>query len=282
MNNLRDTKQNAINLNGISFSNNNSIILIAGPCQIESKDHAFFVCSEIEKITKSLNLKFVYKSSFDKANRTSINSKRGVGLEKGLDILNEVKKKFNCPVLTDVHEPWQCSEVAKVIDIIQIPAMLCRQTDLLTAAAKTKKIVNIKKGQFLSPWEMTNAISKVISCGNNRILVTERGTMFGYNNLVTDFRSLYILKSFGFPVVFDATHSVQQPGNLKNSSGGQKEFIPLLAKASVTSGISSIFIETHENPDEAPSDGACMVALSNLKSLLKEIKLFDDLTKKNL
>ena len=276
------TKQKKITINDVSFSNSEPLILIAGPCQIESRNHAFNVCSQIHHIAKSHNIKFVYKSSFDKANRTDIKGKRGVGIEKGLSILKEIKEHFNCPVLTDVHESWQCDEVAKIVDIIQIPAFLCRQTDLLTSAARTKKIVNVKKGQFLSPWEMKNVITKLTSSGNKKILVTERGTMFGYNNLVTDLRSLHILKKYGYPVVFDATHSVQLPGKKGNSSGGQREYISVLSKASVTVGISSIFIETHENPDVAPSDGGSMIPLSKLSDLLKEIKLFDEVVKKKL
>lgn len=275
-------KQNNINLEHINFSNQNPFVLIAGPCQIESSDHAFNICSEIKNIAGELNINFVFKSSFDKANRSSHKSARGIGMDKGLRILCDIKKKFQCPVLTDVHETWQCKEVAKFVDIIQIPALLCRQTDLLSEAAKTKKIINIKKGQFLSPWEMRNVIDKIISNGNRRILITERGTLFGYNNLITDIRSLEILKSFGFPVVFDATHSVQLPGEQSTSSGGQRQFVPVLSKAAITVGISSIFIETHEKPENAPSDGSCMVPLSELSNILKEIKLFDELTKRNL
>ena len=271
--------KNIVKVNDVEFGNDHPFVLIAGPCQIESKDHAVDICSRISEITQKLSIKFVYKSSFDKANRSSHESSRGIGMNKGLEILEHIKKTFNCPVLTDVHESWQCKEVAKYIDIIQIPAFLCRQTDLLIAAAETKLCVNIKKGQFLSPWEMKNVIKKVESVGNKKILVTERGTMFGYNNLVSDMRSLPILKEYGYPVIFDATHSVQLPGNNGKSSGGQSEFVSILAKAAITAGISSIFIETHQNPSIAPSDGANMIPLDNLSNLLYQIKLFDDVLK---
>ena len=271
--------KNIVKVNDVEFGNDNPFVLIAGPCQIESKDHAVDICSRISEITQKLSIKFVYKSSFDKANRSSHESSRGIGMDKGLEILEHIKNTFNCPVLTDVHESWQCKEVAKYIDIIQIPAFLCRQTDLLVAAAETKLCINIKKGQFLSPWEMKNVIKKVESVGNKNILVTERGTMFGYNNLVSDMRSLPILKENGYPVIFDATHSVQLPGNNGKSSGGQSEFVSILAKAAITAGISSIFIETHQNPSIAPSDGANMIPLDNLSNLLYQIKLFDDVLK---
>ncbi len=276
---FNNTKCFEVKVKNINFSNDLPIKLIAGPCQIESRDHALDTCSEIKEITKKLDFEFVYKSSFDKANRSSHESARGVGIKKGLDILSEIKEKFSCPVLTDVHESQHCSEVGKHVDIIQIPAFLCRQTDLLIAAAKTNCVVNIKKGQFLSPWDMKNVLSKVLSTGNKNILLTERGTMFGYNNLVTDIRSLPILKQNGFPVVFDATHSVQLPGGKGMSSGGQREFVDILSKAAVTTGIASIFIETHPNPSIAPSDGPNMIALKDLSKLLQQIKLYDTLTK---
>ena len=272
-------KNKSVIIRDLEFNNSLEMILIAGPCQIESESHAFFICEKIKKISENLKVKFVFKSSYDKANRSSYKSSRGIGMKKGLKILENVKKKFNCPVLTDVHETKQCDEVSKVVDIIQIPAFLCRQTDLLIAAGKTNCVVNIKKGQFMSPWEMNNAIEKVRSTGNNKILITERGTMFGYNNLITDIRSISILKKTGFPIIFDATHSVQLPGANNSSSGGQREFAEILAKASVTVGISAIFLETHQDPNNAPSDGPNMIPLSDLSRILEEIKLYDKLTK---
>ena len=272
-------KNKVVDIGNIPFSNDLDIKIILGPCQIESRNHAIETCSEINEICEKLNLKYVYKSSYDKANRSSHTSARGIGIEKGIDILYEIKSKYNCPVLTDVHEVNQCKKISKYIDIIQIPAFLCRQTDLIIAAGKTKCAVNIKKGQFLAPWDMNNIVNKVLSTGNKKILLTERGTMFGYNNLVTDFRSLAILKNTGFPVIFDATHSVQLPGGKGSSSGGQREFVELLAKAAVTTKISSIFIETHQNPSVAPSDGPNMVSLKDLPKLLHYIKLYDNLAK---
>tara|TARA_X000000950_G_scaffold285064_2_gene389794 strand:+ start:53132 stop:53989 length:858 start_codon:yes stop_codon:yes gene_type:complete len=272
-------KNKSVKIRDLEFNNSLEMILIAGPCQIESESHAFFICEKIKKISENLKIKFVFKSSYDKANRSSHKSSRGIGMKKGLKILENVKKKFNCPVLTDVHETKQCDEVSKVVDIIQIPAFLCRQTDLLIAAGKTNRVINIKKGQFMSPWEMNNAIEKVRSTGNNKILITERGTMFGYNNLITDIRSISILKKTGFPIIFDATHSVQLPGANSSSSGGQREFAEILAKASVTVGISAIFLETHQDPNNAPSDGLNMIPLSDLSRILEEIKLYDKLTK---
>ena len=280
--NLKKNKIHEVNVGKIKFSNSEKIKLIAGPCQIESRDHAIEICSKINEICKKLNLEFVYKSSFDKANRSSYESARGVGIKKGIDILSEVKEKFKCPILTDVHESYQCEIIGKVVDIIQIPAFLCRQTDLLISAAKTGCVINIKKGQFLAPWDMKNVISKVLSTGNNKILITERGTMFGYNNLVSDIRSLPILKENGFPVIFDATHSVQIPGGRGTSSGGQREFVEVLANAAVTTGISSIFIETHQNPSIAPSDGPNMISLNDLPKLLHSIILYDNLAKSDL
>ncbi len=268
-----------INVGEISFSNDSEIKLILGPCQIESRTHALETCAEINEICSKLKLEFVYKSSFDKANRSSHSSPRGVGLKKGIEILDEVKDKFKCPILTDVHEVDQCSIVSKIVDIIQIPAFLCRQTDLILAAGKTNCVVNIKKGQFLAPWDMKNIIEKLKSTGNEKIMLTERGTMFGYNNLVTDMRSLIIMRNFNYPVVFDATHSVQLPGSVGKTSGGQREFVESLAKAAVTTKISSIFIETHQNPSIAPSDGQTMISLKDLPNMLHYIKLYDNLAK---
>ena len=275
------TKNIEVKIQDLQFSNKSDIILISGPCQIENEYHALKICEKIIKISNKNGLKFVYKSSFDKANRTSIKSRRGVGIEKGLKILQNIKSNFGIPVLTDVHESWQCQIVSEVVDIIQIPAFLCRQTDLLISAAKTKKAVNVKKGQFLSPFEMKHIVSKLESTGNRKILITERGTMFGYNNLVTDLRSLSIMKKIGYPVIFDATHSVQLPG-ASISSGGESEFIPILSKAAVTVGISSLFIETHDNPGSAPSDSSSMLKIQKLSELLNQIKMFDALTKKIL
>ncbi len=257
-----------VKIKDLFFSNNLKLKFILGPCQIESKDHAFEICHEINEISKKLCFQFIFKSSYDKANRTSHKSKRGIGIKRGLEILSEIREKFKCPVISDVHEPSQCSIAKDFVDIIQIPAFLCRQTDLLIEAGKTNLPINIKKGQFLSPWDMKNVASKVLSTGNKKILLTERGTMFGYNNLVSDFRSLPIMKKIGFPVIFDATHSVQLPGGMGDKSGGQLEFVEVLARAAVTTSISGVFMETHDNPRLAPSDGANMVPLKKLGKLI--------------
>ena len=272
-------KQNIIKISEFEVSNIHPFFLIAGPCSIESKDHAINHAGVINEICKKLGINFVYKSSFDKANRSSIGSERGIGIEKGLNILSDVNKEFNIPILTDVHESYQCKEVANIVDIIQIPAFLCRQTDLLTAAAETKKIINIKKGQFLAPWDMENVINKVLDVGNNNILLTERGTSFGYNTLVSDMRSIPQMSKFGFPIIFDATHSVQQPGGLGLTSGGQREFVSILSRAAVSIGISGLFIEAHENPEKAPSDGANMVKLTELEMLLSQLIEIDKIIK---
>ena len=257
------------------------LALIAGPCQIESKDHALYHAKMIKQICEELSLNFVFKSSFDKANRTNINSSRGVGIEKGLEILNEIKNSLNVPVLTDIHESYQCDLLKEVVDIIQIPAFLCRQTDLLLNASNTGKIINIKKGQFLAPWDMVNVVEKIKSTGNEKIILTERGNSFGYNNLVFDLRSLIEMKKIGYPIVFDATHSVQSPGGLGNISGGNREYIPYYSNAAVTVGISGIFMEVHENPDIAPSDGTNMMRLDKLKNILKDILKIDQLIKEH-
>ena len=262
-----------------NLSNNLPLTLISGPCVIESKQHAIDVAGKINDICSLLGINFIYKSSFDKANRSSIVSSRGIGLDKSLSIFSEIKKQYKCSITTDVHEPNQCSKVSKVVDLLQIPAFLCRQTDLLVAASKTKKPVNVKKGQFLSPTEIKNVISKIKN--NNKILLTERGYSFGYNNLISDMRSLAIMKKTGFPVIFDATHSVQQPGGLLKSSGGEREFVSVLAKAAVSVGIAGILIETHNNPNKAPSDGPCMVPLKNLQVLLEKLIELDFVTKNN-
>ena len=270
-------KQNIIKISEFEVSNIHPFFLIAGPCSIESKDHAINHAGVINEICKKLGINFVYKSSFDKANRSSKGSKRGIGIEKGLNILSDVNKEFNIPTLTDVHESYQCKEVANVVDIIQIPAFLCRQTDLLTAAAETQKIINIKKGQFLAPWDMEHVAAKVASTDNHKILVTERGTSFGYNTLVSDMRSLPQMAKFGYPVIFDATHSVQQPGGLGGTSGGQREFVPILSRAAVAAGVSGVFVESHLDPDNAPSDGPNMIPLDEMQSLLTQLSAIHNL-----
>ena len=269
-----------VNCNSLEISNNKKIFLIAGPCQLESEQHTMDMAGSIRDITKKLNIGFVYKTSFDKANRTSLKSKRGVGLEKSLPIFDKIKKELNIPILTDIHNEDQCSVVSNHVDILQIPAFLCRQTDLLIAAAKTKKIINVKKGQFLAPWDMVNVTKKISDAGNDNILVTERGASFGYNTLVSDMRSLPIMAKNGYPVIFDATHSVQQPGGLGEKSGGQREFVEHLSRAAVAVGVAGIFIETHQDPDNAPSDGPNMVPLNNLERLLTQIVNIDSLVKK--
>ena len=261
------------------IANNKKLTLISGPCQIESEQHAFDIASYLKELTKKLGVNFIFKSSFDKANRTSIYGARGIGLDKSLKIFEKIRNKLNLPVLTDVHNSEQCSIISNVIDIIQIPAFLCRQTDLLIAAAKTKKIINVKKGQFLAPWDMINVTKKISENGNDNILVTERGVSFGYNTLVSDMRSLPEMAKNGYPVVFDATHSVQQPGGQGNKSGGQREFIEHLSKAAVAVGVAAIFIETHEDPDNAPSDGPNMLNLKDLNKLLEKLIKIDQLIK---
>ena len=261
-----------VQVGNITFGNNLPFVLIAGPCQIESLDHSLMMVEQIKKISDSANIPFIYKSSFDKANRSSISTARGIGLNKGLEILLAVKERFACPVLTDIHTASQCKIVSEVADVLQIPAFLCRQTDLLLAAGKTGAAINVKKGQFLAPWDMKNVAEKILSTGNPNILLCERGTSFGYNTLVTDFRSLPIMAESGFPVVYDATHSVQQPGGKGTSSGGERRFVPYLAKAAVAIGCAAVFIETHEDPDNAPSDGPNMLHLSELQSLVKTLK----------
>ncbi len=272
-------KNKIIKIKKVNLGNDLPLTLIAGPCQIESKDHSHMIASKIKEITSKLKIGFIFKSSFDKANRTSLNSKRGVGLDKSLSIFDYISKDLDVPILTDIHNEEQCKIVSDVVDIIQIPAFLCRQTDLLVAAAKTNKIVNVKKGQFLAPWDMKNVIKKIEESGNNKILITERGVSFGYNTLVSDMRSLSILADFGYPVVFDATHSVQQPGGKGDSSGGERQFVSSLSRAAVAVGISTVFLETHDNPDKAPSDGANMIPLGGLENLLKDLIGIDKLIK---
>ena len=271
-----------VDLKKFCLSNQSEIKFILGPCQIESKDHAFEICSEIESLSKKIKFDYIFKSSFDKANRTSYTSKRGVGIKKGLDILSQIKDKFSIPVTSDVHEISQINFAKNILDIIQIPAFLCRQTDLLIEAGKTGLPVNVKKGQFLAPDDMRNVIKKILSTNNKKIILTERGTMFGYNSLITDIKSLPIMKKTGFPVFFDATHSVQLPGSNKKSSGGEAEYVGILAKACTTVGIAGLFMETHDNPKKAPSDGACMIPLKKLGKLIQSIKLYDNLSKNEL
>ena len=268
-----------VQLGSVTFGRNRPFVLIAGPCAIESRDHALFMAERLVALTGRLGIPYVFKSSFDKANRTSGHAARGVGLDQGIAILGEVKASFGCPVLTDVHESYQCAPLAEVVDVLQIPAFLCRQTDLLEAAARTGAVVNVKKGQFLAPWDMANVAKKLEDFGSERILLTERGTSFGYNTLVTDFRGLSYLDATGWPVVFDATHSVQQPGGLGGASGGQRQFVPVLARAAVSLGVASVFIETHDRPDQAFSDGPNMVPLDRLEEVLTDLQAFDRLAK---
>ena len=268
-----------VKCSNFEIANNKPFTLIAGPCQLESEDHALKISNELKKITNELGVNLIYKTSFDKANRTSLKGKRGLGLDKSLPIFDKIRKEVGVPVLTDVHTVEQCSIVAKHVDVLQIPAFLCRQTDLLIAAAKTGKIINVKKGQFLAPWDMANVIKKIEDSGNHNILITERGASFGYNTLVSDMRALPIMSKFGFPIVFDATHSVQQPGGMGEKSGGQREFVPYLARAAIAVGIGAIFIETHEDPDSAPSDGPNMVPLKEMKTLLKKLTEIDKIVK---
>ncbi len=255
------------------------LTIFAGPCAMESRDHALMTAERLKGISERVGLNLVYKSSYDKANRTSIHSARGIGLEKAMDIFKEIRTEIGLPVLTDVHTAEQTKIVGEVVDILQIPAFLCRQTDLLVAAAKTGKAINVKKGQFLAPWDMKNVLAKVVEAGNGNVMACERGASFGYNTLVTDFRGLPIMKSFGAPVVFDATHSVQQPGGQGGTSGGQREFVPPLARAAASIGVAAIFMETHPDPDNAPSDGPNMIPMDQFEALLTDIKRFDDLSK---
>jgi 2-dehydro-3-deoxyphosphooctonate aldolase (KDO 8-P synthase) len=261
------------------ISNDKPFTLIAGPCQLENEVHAIKISTELKKITNELGINLIYKTSFDKANRTSLKGKRGMGLEKSLPIFDKIRKEVGLPVLTDVHTAEQCSILKDHVDVLQIPAFLCRQTDLLIAAAKTGKIINVKKGQFLAPWDMANVVKKIEDSGNKNILITERGASFGYNTLVSDMRALPIMAKFGFPIVFDATHSVQQPGGMGEKSGGQREFVPYLARAAIAVGVGAIFMETHEDPDNAPSDGPNMVPLNEVKALLKKLTEIDRLVK---
>jgi 2-dehydro-3-deoxyphosphooctonate aldolase (KDO 8-P synthase) len=265
---------------GVEFGNALPLALIAGPCALESRTHAFDMASALREITAKLGIGFVYKTSFDKANRTSATSPRGVGLDKALAIFGELRAKLGIAVLTDVHEPDQCAAVAEVVDVLQIPAFLCRQTDLLVAAARTGRAINVKKGQFLAPWDMSNVVAKITAAGNANVLVTERGVSFGYNTLVSDMRALPILAKIGAPVVFDATHSVQQPGGQGTSSGGERAYVAVLARAAVAVGVAGVFIETHQDPDRAPSDGPNMIPLKDLAPLLMRLMEYDALAKR--
>ena len=273
-------KNLTVKCGSVEISNSNSFCLIAGPCQLETEQHAMDMAGKIKEITTSLGIGFIYKTSFDKANRTSLKGKRGAGLEQSLPIFDKIKKELNVPILTDIHNIEQCAVVAKHVDVLQIPAFLCRQTDLLIAAAKTKKIINVKKGQFLAPWDMVNVTKKISDSGNDNILVTERGASFGYNTLVSDMRSLPIMAKNGYPVIFDATHSVQQPGGQGDKSGGQREFVEHLSRAAIAVGVAGVFMETHQDPDNAPSDGPNMIPLSNLENLLKQLIEIDNVIKK--
>jgi len=268
-----------VEVGGIRIANHLPLVLIAGPCQLESRDHALMMAERLAELSQAQDIPVIFKSSFDKANRTSLNSPRGVGLKTALEIFAEVKERFALPVLTDVHWPQQCALVAEVVDILQIPAFLCRQTDLLVAAAKTGRVVNVKKGQFLAPWDIGPVIGKVTGSGNPNVLITERGSSFGYNTLVNDFKGVAHMKSYGAPVVFDATHSVQQPGGLGGASGGDRRFVEPLARAAVAVGVAAVFMETHQDPDNAPSDGPNMVPLDELPRLVALLKRFDAIAK---
>jgi 2-dehydro-3-deoxyphosphooctonate aldolase (KDO 8-P synthase) len=268
-----------VTIGPVTFGNDLPIALFAGPCQMESRAHALEMASALKEICARRGIGLVYKTSFDKANRTSLTGKRGLGLDKALEVFAEVRESLGLPVVTDVHEAGQCAPVGEVVDVVQIPAFLCRQTDLLVAAARTGRVVKIKKGQFLAPWDMKNVVAKVTESGNRNVLVTERGVSFGYNTLVTDMRGLVIMAETGAPVIFDATHSVQQPGGQGTSSGGDRQFVPVLARAAVAVGVAGLFIETHEDPDSAPSDGPNMVPLKDFEALVAELQAFDEVAK---
>lgn len=271
--------QKIVHVGDIAFGGANPISFIAGPCQLESRDHALMMAEKVAEAMAPSGSKFIFKSSYDKANRSSIGSSRGIGMDEGLKILQEVRETFGCPVITDVHETTHCPAVAEVVDIIQIPAFLCRQTDLLLAAGKTGKPLNVKKGQFLAPWEMANVAEKIATTGNDQIMLCERGTSFGYNTLVNDFRGLPTMAETGCPVIFDATHSVQQPGGRGNSSGGERKFVATLARAAVAVGVAGLFIETHQDPDMAPCDGPNMIPVDKLGKLISQLVELDQLTK---
>ncbi|WP_409563035.1 3-deoxy-8-phosphooctulonate synthase [Hyphomicrobium sp. MC8b] len=268
-----------VRVGNVRFANDAPIAVLAGPCQMESRAHALEMAAALSEISKTLGIGLVYKSSFDKANRTSLTGRRGIGLKAALPVFAEIRETFGLPVVTDVHEVAQCAAVAEVVDVLQIPAFLCRQTDLLIAAAKTGRVVKIKKGQFLAPWDMKNVVAKVTGSGNPNVLVTERGSSFGYNTLVVDMRALPQMAETGAPVIFDATHAVQQPGGQGTSSGGDRRFVPVLARAAVAAGVAGLFIETHQDPDKAPSDGPNMVALKDFGALIAELQAIDNIVK---
>lgn len=269
----------AVTVGGVTFANDRPIGLFAGPCQMESRAHALEMAGALKEICGRLGIGLVYKTSFDKANRTSLSGRRGLGLAAALPVFAEIRERLGLPCVTDVHEPGQCAAVAEVVDVLQIPAFLCRQTDLLVAAARTGRVVKVKKGQFLAPWDMRNVVAKITGSGNRRVLVTERGVSFGYNTLVVDMRALPILAETGAPVIFDATHAVQQPGGQGTASGGDRRFVPVLARAAVATGVAGVFIETHQDPENAPSDGPNMVALDRLEGLLSELMAIDRVVK---
>ena len=268
-----------VTIGKVTVGNDRALTLIAGPCAMENRDPALDMADRLTDLAKQQGFGLIYKSSFDKANRTSLDSARGIGLDAALDIFAEIKDRFGCPVLTDIHTEEQCARAAEVVDVLQIPAFLCRQTDLLVAAAATGRAVNVKKGQFLAPWDMVNVVDKITASGNDNVLVTERGASFGYNTLVSDMRALPVLKDMGHPVVFDATHSVQQPGGRGGSSGGQRDMVPVLARAAVSIGVAAVFMETHQDPDNAPSDGPNMVPVDELGALMETLLAFDRLAK---
>jgi 2-dehydro-3-deoxyphosphooctonate aldolase (KDO 8-P synthase) len=268
-----------VQVGDITIGNDKPVTIFAGPCSMESRGHAMDMAGALKEISDELGFGLVYKSSFDKANRTSSSSPRGIGISEALKIFSDIKSKLGCPVLTDIHEAGQCAEVATVVDVLQIPAFLCRQTDLLFAAGQSGAAINVKKGQFLAPWDMANVVTKIEETGNNRVMVCERGASFGYNTLVSDMRSLPILAKTGCPVVFDATHSVQQPGGQGSTSGGQREFAPVLARAAVSVGVAAVFMETHQDPDTAPSDGPNMIPLDQIRSVIETLMAFDAVAK---
>ncbi len=269
-----------VKIGAATFANDRPLSLIAGPCQLESRQHAFDIAGRLKEMTAKLGIGFVYKTSFDKANRTSLKGKRGMGLDKALAIFADLRSKLGVTILTDVHEREQCALIAPVVDVLQIPAFLSRQTDLLIAAAKTGKVVNVKKGQFLAPWDMKNVVAKIVDSGNRNVLLTERGSSFGYNTLVSDMRALPIMADLGAPVIFDATHSVQQPGGQGTSTGGDRRFVPVLTRAAVAVGVAGVFIETHQDPDNAPSDGPNMLPIDQLPALLEDLMQIDTIAKR--
>ncbi len=273
--------QRHIMVGDLEIGNDRPLTVLAGPCAMESREHALEMAAALKAIADRVGFGLIYKSSFDKANRTSINSERGIGLDRAMQVFAEVRETIGCPVVTDVHEPQQCAIVAETVDVLQIPAYLCRQTDLLVAAAQTGRVVNIKKGQFLAPWDMANVVAKCTQAGNENVMMCERGASFGYNTLVSDMRSLPIMAATGFPVVYDATHSVQQPGGHGATSGGQREFVPVLARAAISTGVAAIFMEVHQDPDTAPSDGPNMVPLDEFEALMQTLMAFDRLAKQN-